>query len=137
MKIIVDLILKDKKGEPLNEILEGFLFDTNNKIMEKDGAPLRIGIPNPDGVLKLRDVCIQACLTGNAEDKNYLNQVELYKIYEQFRDADKTISLTADEITKVQTAIGKLPPELYNNLVKGQACIMLDKAEEEKKSKKK
>jgi hypothetical protein len=73
-------------------------------------------------VLTLKDVCVAAVLTPVQED-DFKKKMEKYEIFKKFRDAvEDSIELSAEEISIVKAASGKIHPPL----VYGQCCEMLE-----------
>jgi hypothetical protein len=74
-------------------------------------------------VLTLRDVSVAAVLTPVQEDDSK-KKMNKYLIFKKIADAHETVELTAEEITIIKEASGKIhPPLIY-----GQLCEMLEKS---------
>jgi hypothetical protein len=95
----------------------------NNVILNTDEQP----IPNSSGKsLALRDVIansILAPMEGDDEKKKF----DRWEIYKKLRSAGGEVSLTAEEISIIKKAIGKLQPPL----ILGQCFDLLEGAEAE------
>jgi hypothetical protein len=96
----------------------------NERILNTDDQP----ILRENGQLRLRDVIdnsILAPLEGDDEKKKY----ERWEIYKLIKNAGSEVSLTAEQISTIKKAIGKLQPPL----ILGQCFELLEAGEVELK----
>jgi hypothetical protein len=71
--------------------------------------------------LLLKDVCIASILSPIQGDEEKA-KLDKYEIYKKLRDAKQEVELTAEEITLLKKAIGKLQPQL----IMGQCFEMIE-----------
>lgn len=72
--------------------------------------------------LTLKDAAIAAVLTPAGQEDDFKKKMDKYEIFKKLRDADEFVELSAEEITIIKAASGKIQPPL----VCGQCCDMLE-----------
>lgn len=98
MKIKVDHVLKNQKGETLVDP------DTNEQVI-------------------LKDICSNALLTPVQEDKEK-EKLQKWDLFKKIRDTDNAgvIEVTAEELTVIKRSIG----QLFTPLIVGQCFDLLE-----------
>lgn len=99
-------------------------IDLTQKIMGVDGIK---ALENVDTKcdLTLKDVCINAILFPEENQKDPKEKYNDYEIFIKLRDATKEVELTSEEISRIK----ELSVLVLGKLVYGQVCDLLEKKE--------
>jgi len=124
MKVKINSILKNVKGQPLNGKKECCVIDKDgNFIKTQTGDYFIKTIEVPEEKLTLKDICLNVLMSLDKDEKtDGEEKYKRFKLGMLIGDSKEYVELDAEEITKIKKLIGNL----YSPLILGQCYDILE-----------